>query len=102
MASGASTGQGGTVGVARARGLGVFAVLLTVLFLGVGARLVQLQVMLHREKAQEIVDTLYSPVTERDHRGSIADSRGIPLAVSVAARSCAHDPKVRLDSEGAR
>ncbi|MCC8166564.1 MAG: penicillin-binding protein 2 [Planctomycetes bacterium] len=102
MASGASTGQDGTVRVARARGLGVFAVLLTVLFLGIGARLVQLQVLLHREKAQEVVDILYSPVTERDHRGSIVDARGIPLAVSVATRSCALDPKILLESEGAK
>ncbi len=86
----------------RARGSWLFPILITLAFLAVAGRLTQLQILEHREKAQEVVNTLYKTTTERDKRGSIIDSRGVPLAVSVPARACALDPKVLLEKEGAR
>ena len=102
MAAGVDTGNVTSSGGPRARGTLVFGILMSLLFLGVAARLVQLQVMEHEERTREVAKMLYNTASERDQRGSIVDSKGIPLAVSVAARSCALDPKTLLEAEGAR
>ncbi len=91
-----------STGGPRARGTLVFGVCMSLLFAGIAARLAQLQVMEHTERAREAADMLYGTTSERDQRGSIVDANGIPLAVSVAAKSCALDPKVLLEAEGAR
>lgn len=88
--------------VPRARGTWVFAILITLMFMAVGARLVQLQVMEHRERTTEVAKMLYSSTADRDRRGTIVDSKGIVLAASVAVKACALDPKVLLEAEGAR
>ncbi len=86
----------------RARGTYAFAILATLAFLVVGARLVQLQVMEHSELAVEAARQVYGTVRDRDRRGAITDSRGITLAVSVPTKACALDPKVLLESPGAK
>ena len=86
----------------RARGTIVFGVLLTLMFLAVAARLVQLQVVEYEPRAYEAAKQIYGVVIDRDHRGSIVDSRGITLASSVAVKACAIDPKVLLSAEGAK
>lgn len=102
MAAGANTGTAVTTGEPRARGTLVFGVLMSLLFLGVASRLVQLQVVEHADKAREAAGMLYGTTADRDERGSIVDRNAIPLAVSVAAKSCALDPKALLEAEGAR
>lgn len=88
--------------VPRARGTYAFAVLISLMFVAVAARLVQLQVMEHRERTTEVAKMLYSTSSDRDRRGMILDARGTVLAASVAIKACAIDPKVLLEAEGAR
>ncbi len=102
MAAGAKVGKGTSRREPRARGSWLFSILITFAFMAVGARLAQLQIVEYHERAQEVVNTLYKSTVERDRRGSIIDSRGVPLAVSVPARACALDPKVLLEKEGSR
>ena len=86
----------------RARGILVFGVLMSLMFLAVAARLVQLQVMEHEPRALEAANQLWGTVHEREHRGAIVDSRGITMAASVAVKACALDPKVLLEAKGAK
>ena len=86
----------------RARGTWLFAIMATAAFLAVAGRLIQLQVMEHRELAIEAARQVYGTVHDRDKRGSITDSRGITLATSIPIKACALDPKVLLESSGAK
>ncbi len=103
MSCGSGTARGKSDGAgARARGTYVFGVLASLTFLVLAGRLVQLQVMEHPELAVEAARQVYGVVRERDKRGSITDRRGIILASSIPIKSCALDPKVLLESPGAK
>ena len=91
-------GQGGEGNVVRARCTWLFCVLITLMFLALGARLVQLQVMQHEEMAVVAARQILGTVRDRDKRGVITDSRGIVLATSVAVRACAVDPKLMIEA----
>ncbi|MDR1745460.1 MAG: penicillin-binding protein 2, partial [Planctomycetota bacterium] len=82
----------------RARGALLFGVLTTLMFLGVAARLVQLQVFEYESHTREIASTIIKPSSERDRRGRIIDSRGVVLAASVPVRACAMDPQLIEDA----
>lgn len=74
--------------------------LFALLFLGVAARLIQLQVVEYPVLSVEAAKQVHGVVVDKDRRGAILDSRGRVLATSVEVKSCALDPKVLLDAEG--
>lgn len=90
--------KGGT----RARGATAFGIFATVMFLALVGRLVHLQVMEHEDFTRKAARQIYGVVHDRDRRGVITDARGTTLASSVAVNSCALDPKVLLEAEGAK
>ena len=85
----------------RARGTLFFGIMLTLVFLAVAARLVQLQFMEHETMIRDANRQLFGTVRDRDKRGDIVDARGVTLAASVAVKACAVDPRVFLEKEGA-
>ncbi len=102
MAAGAGTGKDTAFrGGSRARGTLFFGIALTLVFLAVAARLVQLQFVQHDAMLRDANRQLFGTVRDRDRRGDIVDSRGVPLATSIAVRACAVDPQVFLAKEGA-
>lgn len=86
----------------RAKGTLFFGILLTLMFLGVGARLVQLQVVHHDEYVVEAARQIYGTIHERDKRGMVIDTQGRTLAVSIEAKAVALDPQVLLEAPEAR
>ncbi|MDR1613779.1 MAG: penicillin-binding protein 2 [Planctomycetota bacterium] len=80
----------------------IFGVLMTMLFLGLAARLAQLQIMEHRESAVGTARQVFGAVRERDRRGLVIDARGRTLAMSVDSKACALDPHVLLEAPGAK
>ncbi|MDR1520717.1 MAG: penicillin-binding protein 2 [Planctomycetota bacterium] len=84
----------------RARGTRCFARLAGLAFLVVAARLYQLQVLEHDKFSGDAIRQTFGFQRERDRRGGIVDAKGRTLAVSVAAKACAIDPKTLLEAEG--
>ncbi|MDR0363100.1 MAG: penicillin-binding protein 2 [Planctomycetota bacterium] len=80
----------------------LFGTIMTLLFLGLGARLAQLQLMEHEEYVVETARQVFGAVKERDRRGHVIDARGRTLAMSVDSKACALDPHVLLEAPGAK
>ncbi|MCL2000107.1 MAG: penicillin-binding protein 2 [Planctomycetes bacterium] len=85
----------------RARGSSAFGIVTSLLFLALAGRLVQLQILEYDQLAGEAARQVYGTVYDRDRRGAIVDARGTTFAASVAIKSCAIDPKILLEAEGA-
>ena len=93
--------RGGTAAV-RAGWTWAFGGAMTLVFLALAARLVQLQVLEYPKHAVEAARQVYGTVRERDRRGMVVDARGRTLAMSVDVKACALDPLALLEAPGAK